>query len=93
MQDGETDGSIINNGTAAGVPSIASGAGISYIMAHHQQDRDNSTLTDTEGATALSPASNYSNGPPPPYTYQEHYFPNQNGTVSPEVQIGRSIYF
>ena len=93
VQESEMNGSINNNGTAAGVASIASGTIMSSIVAHHQQDRDNSTLTDTEGATALSPASHSSSGPPPPYTYQEDYFPNQNGTVSPQIQIGKSIYF
>ena len=92
VQD-ELNGSINNNGTGAGVASIASGTIISSIVAHHQQDRDNSTLTDTEGATALSPSSHSSGGPPPPYNIQEDNYYNQNSAVSPQVQIGRSIYF
>ena len=90
----DMNGSIHNNGTAAGVASIASGTIVSSIVAHHQQDRDNSTLTDTEGTTAMSPASNSSNGGlPPPYMLQENRYCVQNGGDSPKVQIGKSIYF
>ena len=93
VQD-EMNRSINNNGTAAGVASIASGTIMSSIVAQHQQDRDNSTLTDTEGATAISPASHSSGGgPPPPYFLQEDHYHNQNVAVSPQVQIGKSIYF
>ena len=91
----EYNGSVQNNGTGAGVASIASGTIISSIVAHHQQDRDNSTLTDTEGqVTAISPASHSSGGgPPPPYMLQDDHFHNSNLTGSPRVQVGRSIYF
>ena len=91
----EYNGSVQNNGTGAGVASIASGTIISSIVAHHQQDRDNSTLTDTEGqVTAISPASHSSGGgPPPPYMLQDDHFHSSNLTGSPRVQVGRSIYF
>ena len=92
----DVNGSIHNNGTAAGVASIASGTIVSSIVAHHQQDRDNSTLTDTEGTTAISPASHSSTGgggPPPPYMLQDDRYYVQNGRAPNQVQIGKSIYF
>ena len=91
----EVNGSINNNGTAAGVASIASGTIISSIVAHHQQDRDNSTLTDTEGTTAISPASHSSagGGPLPPYMPQDDRYYTQKGGDPNRVQIGKSIYF
>ena len=88
----EISGSILNNGTAAGVPSIASGTMTSSIVAQHQHDRDISTLTDTEGATAVTSVPRSSSGPPP-YTFQNDPYNNLNGASPSEIQIGKSIYF